>query len=375
MPAVRQKHRSFGRELDTPGASVQQGDAEGTFERFDLLADRLLSDVKVVSGAGEAAPLGDGDECPQLAQVEPGIRDHAACSLRTVAHVHKGCLSIDNKLCLLATHRPSTVAHRFSAFPGGGDVKIAASQEHHEIVDVTSTARPHVLVVVANPSIATTTGWSVGFWAAELTHPYYEFTKARYDVTIASPDGGKVEMDAFSDPRDESKWSADDLISMGFVNTPELMALLDDTPRLADLDLGGFDAIVVSGGQSPMFTYRGRDDLSAAILTFFEAEKPTAALCHGTCALLDVKTSDGRALIEGRTMTGFANVEEDYSDAAVGQKVMPFRIEDEALELGANFIVGGLFRAFAVRDGNLITGQQQYSGANVAQLVVQSLGV
>jgi putative intracellular protease/amidase len=248
-------------------------------------------------------------------------------------------------------------------------------QDHREIVDVTTTARPNVLMVVANPSTSTTTKWPVGFWASELTHPYLEFTRARYDVTVASPDGGKVEVDALSDPRDESKWSADDLISMGFLNTPELAALLDDTAKLADLDLDRFAAIVVCGGQSPMFTFRGRKDLAAAILAFHEAEKPTAALCHGTCALLDVKTAEGSPLIEGRTMTGFANVEEDFSDSAVGQKVMPFRIEDEARKLGANFVAGGLFRSFAIRDGNLITGQQQYSGAKVAKLVIESLGI
>jgi putative intracellular protease/amidase len=64
-------------------------------------------------------------------------------------------------------------------------------------------------MVVANPTTSTTTGWPVGFWAAELTHPYYAFNRARYDVTVARPDGGKVEIDALSDPRDESGWSAD----------------------------------------------------------------------------------------------------------------------------------------------------------------------
>ena len=66
---------------------------------------------------------------------------------------------------------------------------ISEQQEHHEIIDVTATKRPHILLVVANPSTATTTGWPVGFWAAELTHPYYEFTRARYEITVASPDG------------------------------------------------------------------------------------------------------------------------------------------------------------------------------------------
>jgi putative intracellular protease/amidase len=115
--------------------------------------------------------------------------------------------------------------------------------------------------------------------------------------------------------------------------------------------------------------------VKAAVLAFYEAEKPTAALCHATCALLDVKTSDGSLLIESKTTAGFSNAEGDFSNKAVGQKVMPFRIEDEARARGANFVAGGLFRAFAVRDGNLITGQQQYSGAKVARKVIEALGI
>ena len=87
-------------------------------------------------------------------------------------------------------------------------------------VDVVSSTPKKVLIVVANPSTSTTMGWPVGFWGAELTHPYYELAERGVEVTIASPDGGKVEMDSLSDPRDETKWSAEDLITMGFVNTP-----------------------------------------------------------------------------------------------------------------------------------------------------------
>jgi putative intracellular protease/amidase len=215
----------------------------------------------------------------------------------------------------------------------------------------------------------------VGFWGAELTHPYYELTERGVAVTVASPDGGKVEMDSLSDPRDESKWSAEDLITMGFVNTPELMALLEDTPKLSDLDLDEFDAIMVAGGQSPMFTFRDNEDLKAAIRHFYESEKPTAIYCHGTAALVDVKLSDGSYLVDGKTVTGFANVEEDFSDHFVGQKVMPWRVEEVLKQRGANYINGGLFKAFAVRDGRLITGQQQYSGRRVAQIVIEALGV
>jgi putative intracellular protease/amidase len=253
---------------------------------------------------------------------------------------------------------------------------ISETDAHQQSVDVTRPSRrPHVLMVVANPGTSSTTGWPVGFWAAELFHPLYEFTKVRYRVTVASPDGGAVELDTISDPRDESRWSADDLISMGALNTPKIARLLEQTAKLADLDLADYDALVVCGGQGPMFQFRNNENLQRAIAAFYEAEKPTAALCHGVCALLDVRLSDGTRLIDGKTITGFANVEEDFSDAAVGQRVMPFRIEDEARRLGANFVQAGLFKAFAIRDNQLITGQQQYSGTKVAQLVIESLGI
>ena len=74
-------------------------------------------------------------------------------------------------------------------------------------------------------------------------------------------------------------------------------------------------------------------------------------------------------------MTGFSNAEEDYSDTFVGQKVMPFRVEEVLKQRGANYVQGRLFKAFVVRDGRLITGQQQYSGRKVAQVLIEALGI
>jgi putative intracellular protease/amidase len=191
---------------------------------------------------------------------------------------------------------------------------------------------------------------------------------------VASPEGGRCELDAWSDPRDESRYSAGDIITMGFLNTPECWALVEDTDALRDVDYDDYEAIVVVGGQSPMFTFRENDELKSALRTFYEADKVTSALCHGVAALIDCRLSDGSYLIEEKTMTGFANVEEEFADEFVGKKVMPWHIEDAARERGANYIQGGRFKPFAVRDGRLITGQQQYSGGEVAKLVIEALG-
>jgi putative intracellular protease/amidase len=123
---------------------------------------------------------------------------------------------------------------------------------------------------------------------------------------------------------------------MGFINTPECWALVENTPALKNLDFNDFDALVLVGGESPMFTFRDHEELGNALRAFYEAEKVTSALCHGVAALIDCKLSDGSYLIDGKSITGFANVEEDFADQFAGRQVMPWRIEDAAKERGAN---------------------------------------
>jgi putative intracellular protease/amidase len=233
-----------------------------------------------------------------------------------------------------------------------------------------------VLIVASNPAVSGQTGWPIGFWWAELTHPYWEFVEHGYEVEVASPEGGKLEGDKWSDPRDKSGYSADDLISLGFINSPAHMKLAEESTPLADVRVDEYDALLAIGGQGPMYTFYESDAVHRLIRDFYEAGKATAVICHGACALLKTRLSDGSLLVEGKTWTGFANSEEDYVDEFVGQRVQPFRIEDEAKKIsGTNFIVSSRFNSHAVRDGRLITGQQQHSGAAAARLIIEALGV
>ena len=239
-----------------------------------------------------------------------------------------------------------------------------------------------VAIVISNPAVSTSTGWPTGFWWSELAHPYLEFTEKGYEVEVFSPDGGKCEADAMSDPRDPSGYSDTDLISMGFLSTPKLAALVENTKPIDALNVDAFDAIVVAGGQAPMFTFDKAAGLQNKFVAFYEAGKVACALCHGTAILRYAKLSNGEPLAKGKTVTGFANVEEDYADNAVWEMnllprdkhVMPWRIEDELKKIGANYIQAGLWRGFAVRDGNLVTGQQNFSGAETARVVCEALG-
>jgi putative intracellular protease/amidase len=141
-------------------------------------------------------------------------------------------------------------------------------------------------------------------------------------------------------------------------------------------------AILVAGGQAPMFTFDTAETLQTRFVEFYERGKLSVALCHGVAILKYARLPNGEHLAKGKTVTGFANVEEDFADNAVwdmnllprDKHVMPWRIEDEMKSVGANYVQAGLWRPFAIRDGNLITGQQNFSGTATAALLVEALG-
>jgi putative intracellular protease/amidase len=233
----------------------------------------------------------------------------------------------------------------------------------------------HILMIASNPAVSPVTGWPIGFWWAELSHSWHAFTDAGYDVTIASPQGGALEGDGWSDPEHESGYSAQDILSLGFKKSPLTAALIAGTPKVSSLDMDAYDALFVVGGQGPMVSMIGDAALHKTIASFYETGKITSAVCHGTCVLLKVTLSNGDLLVKGKTWTGFANSEERYAEHAAGQKIQPFWIETEAKAIeDTNFITGGHLVPFTVRDGNLITGQQQVSATATARSVIAALG-
>lgn len=235
-------------------------------------------------------------------------------------------------------------------------------------------AKGKILMVASSPTVSKQTSWPIGFWAAELTHPLRVFQEAGYDVELVSTEGGKLEMDGYSNPTDVSGYSAGDVISLGYMQQKSFNDMLANTKKLTDVDAKNYDAIFLVGGQGPMYTFKGNKDLEKLFVAFYEAGKPSAAVCHSTTLLLEAKKSNGELLVKGKTWTGFADAEEEFADKAVGMKIQPYRIETEAKKIaGTTFKVSAPFSSYAIQDGNLITGQQQNSGAAAAELVVKAL--
>lgn len=231
-----------------------------------------------------------------------------------------------------------------------------------------------ILMVASSPSVSEQTGWPIGFWAAELTHPLHVFEEAGYEIELASTQGGEIVMDGYSNPTDASGYSAHDVISLGYMQLDRFNQMLKNTKKLSEVNASDYDAIFLVGGQGPMYTFKGNTELQKLFASFYESSKPAAAVCHSTTLLLEAKKANGELLVTDLTWTGFADAEEDFADNAVGQKIQPYRIETEARKLkNTTFKVAAPFASYAIADGNLITGQQQNSGAAAARLVVEQL--
>lgn len=180
--------------------------------------------------------------------------------------------------------------------------------------------------------------------------------------------------DTHSDPRTPGGEYVDDLISLGFATHEKFGPLLKDTPSIADVDVSQYDAVWVAGGGGPLLTFKDHTALHALIAEFYENEKIVSLICHGSSLLLWTRLSDGSLLSEGKKWTGFTDEEEADVNASFGMELNDYTIESQANQIeGTTFMCRMMYEPFAVRDGRLITGQQQYSSALTAQLVLEAL--
>lgn len=205
-----------------------------------------------------------------------------------------------------------------------------------------------------------------GVWLEELTTPYYAFRDAGADVTLASIKGGAI-------PVDERSVNADgenDASVERYLKDETLKSEVANTPSFASIDTDAFDAVFLPGGHGTMFDYPGSEELARLVERFDREGRIVAAVCHGPAGLVSAKKPDGTPFVEGRRVAAFT----DNEERAVGlDQAVPFLLETRMKDLGAIHEAGPDFQPFALRDGNLVTGQNPASATRTAELVLEAL--
>lgn len=222
-----------------------------------------------------------------------------------------------------------------------------------------------ILMILTSHDQLGETGNKTGFWLEEFASPYYVFKDASADITLASPDGGQPPLDPKSD---EPDFQTD--ATRRFKQDQDAQAALANTVKLADVSAENYDAVFYPGGHGPLWDLAEDHSSIALIESMYAAGKPVAAVCHAPAVFKHTKTSDGSPLVEGKSVTGFSNSEED---AVQLTEIVPFLVEDELKAKGGNYSKGDDWHPYALTDGNLITGQNPASSELAAMAVLDKL--
>ena len=222
-----------------------------------------------------------------------------------------------------------------------------------------------LLLIVTNVN-QYASGRPTGLWLSELTHMYQSAEEKGWQVTIASPKGGKVPIDPESlKPLVLDKMSAD------YYEHSDFRHELNHSKSLEAIQHNAFDCVYLAGGHGTMYDFPDNKILQAIIKAHYENGKIVAAICHGVGGLLNVKLSDGDYLIKGKEMTGFDWFEESV---ARRKKEVPFNLEAAIKERGARMKKAFLpMTSNVVTDGHLITGQNPFSSKEMAKVVTRAL--
>lgn len=223
----------------------------------------------------------------------------------------------------------------------------------------------NILMILTSHEQLGSTGYRTGVWLEEFTTPYYIFRTAGAEITLASPKGGQPAID----PRSDQPTEATESIRR-FKQDEAARALFADTLRLDQVDAADFDAVFVPGGHGAMWDLAEDPGSAALISTLHAAGKPVALVCHGPAALRLAVDTAGRSLVQGRSLTAFADSEEEVTGLA---GVLPFSLQSELIRLGARYSKGPDGTAHVVRDGALITGQNPESAEQTARALLDAL--
>jgi len=204
-------------------------------------------------------------------------------------------------------------------------------------------------------------GSKTGVFGSEMTAPYYEFSDGGMNVDLASIKGGPIPIDPMS-----FKWFTKSEYDDRYLKDPEFQRKANHSLRIDDIDFTNYDIIYLAGGWGAAYDLGTSQVLGRKISQAFGAGKVIGGVCHGPLGLLLAKDENGAPLVKGRRLTAVT----DKQVQELGITITPQHPERELRSAGVRFESQKAFRdIFAnhtVVDGRLVTGQNQNTGAEVA---------
>lgn len=216
-----------------------------------------------------------------------------------------------------------------------------------------------VLIVVTSNDQLGNSG-NTGWYLSEVSHVFYPLKEAGFSIDFASPKGGVAPMELAS-------LKLDDPFNKRFVNEMKIKDGIS-TISLSNIDPKNYSVVFFAGGHGTMWDFPDDVNIHRITPAIYEQGGIVSAVCHGPSALVNIKLSDGKYLVQGREVNSFTNLEEKE----VGKEdVVPFLLESKLRERGAKFLSSDNWQDKVVVYERLVTGQNPQSAASVGKAIVK----
>jgi len=232
--------------------------------------------------------------------------------------------------------------------------KTASSEESNRIGN-------KILFVTSNAAFYQNTELSTGNSFSEIVNAYSTFEEAGYAVDFVSPKGGAIPL-AYINTSEE--------LQNQYLYNNDFMYALKNTMKPDKVDASSYKAVYYVGGGAAMFGVPESEAIQAITMSVYENNNGiVSSVCHGTAGIVNLKTEDGKYLVDGKTVSGYPDSFERQD--AEYFKSFPFLIQETIEKRGGKFKFSPRNNAHVEVEGRLITGQNHLSSASVAAEIIK----
>lgn len=224
------------------------------------------------------------------------------------------------------------------------------------------------LIITTSHDVLGSTGKKTGVYASEMTVPYYEFLDSKMKVDLASIKGGDIPVEPVS-----VKWPVATGADKRYLKDEDFQNKAKNSLKIDDVDFTQYDIVYIAGGWGASYDLGISEILGAKITEANAKNILLGSVCHGALGFLKAKKENGEPLLKDRRVTGVTNKQVKE----LGIEITPMHPETEIKKAGAKFesknAFQDVFANYSVIDGNLVTGQNQNAGKEVAQKMMNLL--
>lgn len=223
--------------------------------------------------------------------------------------------------------------------------------------------KDQILFIVSNAHFYGDSTLKNGNSFVEIVKAYHTFQKAGYTIDFVSPEGGPVPL---------AYINTSDNLQKEYLYNNDFMGALKNTKKPEEIEPKKYKAVYYVGGGSAMYGVPENKKIQNISMEIYEQHNGIiSSVCHGTAGIVNLKTKDGKYLVQGKRVSGYPDSYEDTSKEYF--KEFPFLILKTIEERGGTFKFSPRNSPHLETDGNLITGQNHLSSEMVAQKIIEVL--